>query len=72
MFAETLIMLLFILVAVMGPSVAIAILGHAVIKALGRNPSAASKIFWSMIALLVFVEAIAVMAILVTFQLFQN
>ena len=70
MLAETFIILLCMLIAVMGPSVVIAVLGHAVIKALGRNPSAASKIFMGMVVMLVFVEAIAIVAILVIFQLF--
>ncbi len=72
MLAETFIILLVILVAVMGPSVAIAILGHAVIKALARNPSAASKIFMGMVIMLVFVEAISIIAILIIFQLFSK
>ena len=57
-------------IAVMGPSVVIAVLGYSVIKALGRNPSAASKIFMGMIVLLIFVEAISIIAILIIFQLF--
>jgi F0F1-type ATP synthase membrane subunit c/vacuolar-type H+-ATPase subunit K len=58
------------LVAVLGPSIVIATLGYGVIKALSRNPSAASKIFMGMIVLLVFVEAISIIAILIIFQLF--
>lgn len=72
MIAETFIILGIMFVAVMGPSVVIAILGHAVIKALARNPSAASKIFMGMVVMLVFVEAISIVAILVIFQLFGN
>lgn len=70
MLAETFIILGIMFVAVMGPSIVIAILGHAVIKALARNPSAASKIFMGMVILLIFVEAIAVISILIIFQLF--
>jgi F0F1-type ATP synthase membrane subunit c/vacuolar-type H+-ATPase subunit K len=58
--------------AVMGPSVVIAMLGRAVIKALARNPSAASKIFMGMVVLLIFVEAIAIVALLIIFQLFSK
>ena len=72
MLAETFIILLFMLVAVMGPAVVIAVLGHAVIKALGRNPSAASKIFMGMVIMLVFVEAISIVAMLIIFQLFSK
>ena len=68
--AETLIIIAIIFIAVMGTSVVIAILGYAVIKALSRNPSAASKIFMGMIVLLIFVEAISIVAILIIFQLF--
>lgn len=54
----------------MGPSIVIAVLGYAVVKALGRNPSAASKIFMGIIIMLIFVEALSIIAILVIFQLF--
>ena len=70
MWKETLIIILTMLVAVLGPSVVIAALGHSVIKALARNPSAASKIFLGMVVLLVFVEGIAIVAILILFQLY--
>jgi F0F1-type ATP synthase membrane subunit c/vacuolar-type H+-ATPase subunit K len=72
MIAETFIILTVMFIAVMGPSVVIAVLGYAVIKALSRNPSAASKIFMGMAVMLVFVEAIAIVSILIIFQLFQN
>ena len=70
--AETVILVAIMFIAVMGPSVVIAVLGYAVIKALSRNPSAAFKIFMGMLVLLVFVEAISIMAILVIFQLFGS
>ena len=72
MLAETFIILTVMFIAVMGPSVVIAVLGYAVIKALSRNPSAASKIFMGMAIMLVVVEAISIVAILVIFQLFGN
>ena len=72
MLAETFLILTVMFIAVMGPSVVIAILGYAVIKALSRNPSAASKIFMGMAIMLVFVEAVSVVAILIIFQLFKN
>lgn len=68
--AETFIVIAIMLIAIMGPSVVIAVLGYAVIKALGRNPAAATKIFMGMVFLLVFVEAISIIAILIIFQLF--
>ncbi len=72
MLAETIIILGVMFVAVLGPAIVIAVLGHAVIKALGRNPSAASKIFIGMVIMLIFVEAISIIAILVLFQLFSK
>ena len=72
MLAETFIIMTVMFIAVMGPSVVIAVLGYAVIKALGRNPSAASKIFMGMVVMLVFVEAISIVAILIIFQLFSS
>ena len=72
MLAETFIILTVMFIAVLGPSVVIAVLGYAVIKALSRNPSAASKIFMGMAIMLVFVEAISIVAILIIFQLFGN
>ena len=72
MLAETFIIIGIMFIAVMGPSVVIALLGQAVIKALARNPSAASKIFMGMVILLIFVEAISIVAILIIFQLFSK
>jgi len=69
-FAETLLIIAVMMISVVGPSVVIAVLGYAVIKALSRNPSAASKIFMGMVIMLIFVEAISIIAILITFQLF--
>ncbi|MEI8011027.1 MAG: hypothetical protein WCI27_00910 [Candidatus Omnitrophota bacterium] len=71
MLAETFIILMVMFIAVLGPSVVISMLGYAVIMALSRNPSAASKIFMGMAIMLVFVEAISIISILVIFQLFS-
>ncbi len=57
-------------VTVLGPSIVIGALGYASIRALGRNPSAAPKILIAMIISLIFAESIAVIALLVLFQLF--
>ena len=72
MLGETFLILMVMFIAVMGPSIVIAVLGFAVIKALSRNPSASSKIFLGMGIMLVFVESISVLAILVVFQLFSK
>ena len=57
-------------VTIIGPSAVISAIGYASIRALGRNPSAAPKILQTMIIALVFAEAIAVIALLILFQLF--
>ena len=67
---QTLIILIVLFIAVLGPSIVIGFVGYATIRALGRNPSAASKIFMGTVLLLVFVEAISLAAILVVFQIF--
>jgi F-type H+-transporting ATPase subunit c len=59
-----------LLVTIVGPSAVIASIGYASIRALGRNPSAAPKILQAMIVALVFSEGIAVIALLVMFQIF--
>ena len=58
------------IIAVLGPAIVIAVVGFATIKALGRNPSAAPKIFTGVILMLVFAEATSVIALLVIIQLF--
>ena len=63
-------LLLIFAFAILGPSLIIAASGFASISALGRNPSAAPKIFTAMIILLIFGSAISVVALLVLFQLY--
>lgn len=55
---------------IMGPSMIIAMTGFASISALGRNPSAAPKIFTAMIMMLIFGVAISIIGLLVLFQLY--
>ena len=64
------IIILVMFVTILGPSAVIAAIGFASIRALGRNPSAAPKTLIAMIIALIFAEAIAVIALLVLFQLF--
>ena len=61
-----------VFVTIIGPSAVIASIGFASIRALGRNPSAAPKILQAMIISLVFSEAIAVIALLVLFQILSK
>jgi len=67
---RNLMVLLVLFVTILGPSMVIAAIGFASINALGRNPSSAPKILIAMIVALVFAEAIAVIALLILFQLF--
>jgi F-type H+-transporting ATPase subunit c len=62
---------LIMLIATAGPSAVIAAVGFAAVKALGRNPSAAPRIFISMILAFIFAEAIAVVALLAIMNIFR-
>ena len=66
---EIVIVLIFAL-CILGPSMIIGSAGFASISALGRNPSAAPKIFTAMIMVLIFGAAISVLGLLVLFQLY--
>ena len=61
-----------VICAVLAPAAVIAVLGAASIKALGRNPSAAPKIYMGVILMLVFTEATSIMALLVIFHIFGS
>ncbi|MEI6217939.1 MAG: hypothetical protein WCP86_03490 [bacterium] len=69
---RNIVVFLVLLVTILGPSAVIAAIGYASIRALGRNPSAAPKILQAMIIALIFSESIAVIALLVLFQLFAG
>ena len=56
--------------AVLGPSLVFAFGSAASINALGRNPSAAGKIFTALIISLVFIESLAIIAMLIVFQIY--
>ena len=64
------IILLIMLIVVLGPSAVIAAIGYATIKAIGRNPSSASKILIGTILILAFAEALSVISMMLIFQLF--
>jgi F0F1-type ATP synthase membrane subunit c/vacuolar-type H+-ATPase subunit K len=63
--------ILIMVLATLGPAAVIAIVGFAAVKAVGRNPSASAKILMSMITAFIFAEAIAILALLVVFNLFR-
>lgn len=67
---QNFIIMLVMFVTILGPAAVIAAIGYASIRALGRNPSSAPKILLAMIIALIFAESIAVIALLILFQLF--
>ncbi|MFA6216166.1 MAG: hypothetical protein WDL87_00730 [Candidatus Omnitrophota bacterium] len=64
-------LLLIFTFCIAGPCWVFASCGKASIAALGRNPSAAPKIFIVMIMLTAFAEGAAIIALFVAFQLFS-
>ncbi|MFH0986391.1 MAG: hypothetical protein V1882_12825 [Candidatus Omnitrophota bacterium] len=66
------IILVIMFVTIAGPSFAIALISHAAIISLGRNPSSGPKIITAMVIGLIFAEAVAVISLLVLFQLFAG
>lgn len=63
--------ILLMLLSTLGPSLVIAFIGAGAVKALGRNPSAAPKILLSMIFSFLFAESIAIIALLVIYNMFR-
>jgi len=55
-----------IAIGTISPAIAIALIGSTALKAIGRNPEAASKIQTAMILAIAFAEAIAVYALVVS------
>lgn len=66
---QTFNVILMMLLSTLGPSLVIGYVGYAAVKALGRNPSAAPKVFLSMMLTFIFAESIAVIAMLVIFNM---
>jgi F-type H+-transporting ATPase subunit c len=65
----TIVLIMFL--STLGPAIVIGVVGYAAVKALGRNPSAAPRILISMITAFIFAEAIAVLALLIVYNLFK-
>ncbi|HEX9780023.1 MAG TPA: ATP synthase F0 subunit C [bacterium] len=57
-------------ISILGPALVMAATGYASIGALGRNPSAAPKVFTAMTITLIFIESLTIVAFLVIWQLF--
>ncbi len=58
-------------ISTLGPSLIIAFVGYAAIRALGRNPSASAKIMVAMMFAFLFAEGIAVIALVLIYNLFK-
>ena len=59
------------LLSTLGPAIVIAMVGFAAVKAIARNPAASPRILLAMITAFIFSEAIAVLALLVVYNLFK-
>ena len=68
---EKILIAVIIMVSVLGPSGVIASVGHAAIRAVGRNPSAAPKVLIPMLVAFIFAEALGIVSLLVAFQIFK-
>ena len=69
--ARQIILFLIFALCIIGPTGVMAVAAFASINALGRNPSAAPKIFTAMTITLIFAEALAIVAMLIVYQLFM-
>ena len=68
---KTITIILLMFLSTLGPCLIIGHVGYGAVKALGRNPSSAPKILLSMMITFIFAESIAVIALLVIFNLFK-
>ena len=64
------VVILIMLISTLGPSAVIAAVGYAAVQALGRNPSAAPRILISMLLAFAFAWTIAIVSLLVIYNLF--
>lgn len=68
---QNLTVVLIMILSTVGPAAVVGIVGYAAVKAVGRNPAASARILVAMIVAFIFAEAIAVMALLIVFNLFK-
>lgn len=69
---STLALMIVMFLSTAGPSAVIALTGYIAIKSVARNPSASPKIFIVMILAFIFSEAIAILALLILYNLFAK
>ena len=58
-----------IAIGVIGPAFAIGRIGSEALKAIGRNPESASKLFTPMILAFAFAEALGIYALIIAFSI---
>lgn len=68
---KNLIIIIIMLMSTLGPAAVIGLVGYAAVKAVGRNPSASARILLAMAFSFIFAEAIAVLSILMVYNLFK-
>lgn len=69
---QSLVLILVMFLSTAGPAAVIAWVGYSAVRAVGRNPSASPKIFIAMILSFIFAEAIAILALLIVYNLFAK
>jgi len=69
---STFALILVMFLSTAGPAAVIAMVGAAAVKSVARNPAASAKIFIVMILSFIFSEAIAVLALLIIYNLFAK
>ena len=69
---STFALILVMILSTAGPAAVIALVGFSAVKSIARNPSASSKIFIVMILAFIFSEAIAILALLILYNLFAK
>ena len=69
---KSFVIILIMLISIVGPSGVIAAVGYSGVRALGRNPQAAPKILISMILAFIFAESIAIIGLLIVYNLFGS
>lgn len=62
---------LLMLLSTLGPAAVIGFVGYGAVRAVARNPAASPKILLAMMTAFIFSEAIAILALLVVYNLFR-
>jgi F-type H+-transporting ATPase subunit c len=68
---RNLVIVMIMVLSTLGPAAVVGLVGYAAIKAVGRNPAASARILLAMIIAFIFAEAMAIIALLIVFNLFK-